>query len=119
MNTSSVEFGNLISQFPSEKNAIERIERLFSEKGHEFPLENIYALAQPNSTYALANIMMKLVELGAVQKKFRVISPSDPGGGIGEYSSLIDIPENLYDPRSGLQLDVTPSLIKVIYKSSK
>ena len=118
MNTSSIEFGALTSQYPAESRAIERIEHIFDKKGAEHPLENVFDLAKPSSSYVLVNMMMKLVELGLLKQCYRVQSTSG-NGGIGDYDSLPDIPDVIYDHFLGREVLIDFDSIKVIYKSSK
>jgi hypothetical protein len=81
---------------------------------HEYTLNRLIDKLQPHSTYIFPALISKAIEEGLLKKLIRVESPSL--GGIDEFSSLMDIPNEIYDHHQGLDISVTPSLLKVIYK---
>jgi hypothetical protein len=40
---------------------------------------------------------------------------SSTGGGIADFKSSLDIPEEIYDERTGSVLQVTPDKIKILF----
>jgi hypothetical protein len=58
-----------------------------------------------------------LENTGKIKKILRVESPSL--GGIGDFESIEDIPNIIEDFRTGLELEVEPENIKVLYTLNK
>jgi hypothetical protein len=59
-------------------------------------------------------LLSKAIEEGLLQKFIRVESPAL--GGIDDFESLVDIPEEIYDHHQAEYIPVTPNLLKAIYK---
>jgi hypothetical protein len=112
---SSVNFDDLAAEFPEERQAIKGLEALFAAKRPlEVSFDHLVAKLRPHSVEALALLLSELVEAGLVRRKIRVESPSR-GGGIGDFDSLDNVPERLFDWRSASEIDVTPRDLKVVY----
>lgn len=108
---------SLISQFPTEGMAVERLAHLFDEvketKG-EFPSEKLLEKVRPSSRMVFIYMMDALIEMGELKKIYRVESKSL--GGIDDFENLEDIPEVIPDWRTDSEVEVAPSDIKLIYQ---
>lgn len=93
--------------------------RVFQEaqEGHKsLPLPGLVALAQKVnvSVEELIPALAELVKHGLAQRIVRVLSPI--GGGIGDFQSVEDIPDEIYDERQGREISVKPENLVIIYK---
>lgn len=113
-----------MKKLPAEREAIERLESLLNDlrkesvrsgKAPEYTFEHLYQKTQFSSPEALSVVLADLVDRGEIQKRVRVESPST-GGGIGDYNSLLDVPETIYDWRADKEVAVTPEQLRVIFK---
>lgn len=112
----STQYDALTSEFPEEVAAIKRLEetaRHFADR--ELPVQRLYALVQPSSLRTLALIMYRASESGLAERFFRV--QSERRGGIGpDFSSIEDIPGEIYDSRIGETIEVKPEQIKLFFR---
>ena len=115
---------NIINETPG-LNMREDLARVFKEIGAEanknVPLPRLVELAQklaPGvSVEELVLALAEIVKHGFVQRVVRVESPL--GGGIGDYDSILDVPDDIYDERQGREIHVQPENLVVIYKFAK
>ena len=113
-----------MARLPEEREAIKCLQTLLnnlrskyeaSGKVPEYTFEHLYQQAQFSSPEVLSMVLAELVERGEIQKSVRVESPST-GGGIGDYKSILDVPETLYDWRADKELRVSPENLRIIFK---
>ncbi len=120
MNMSSVNLENLIVKFPQERDSILRLGNFISENIEKpsskvFTLQRLYDLASPSTTLAFAQLLNELVDRGVIKKIVRVESPNL--GGIGDFSSITEVPTTINDWRQDNTLiDVKPENISVLYQ---
>jgi ornithine cyclodeaminase/alanine dehydrogenase-like protein (mu-crystallin family) len=61
----------------------------------------------------LSGVLANLATTGKIGRTVRVYSST--GGGIADFKSSLDIPEEIYDERTGSVLQVTPDKIKILF----
>ena len=110
---------SIINQTPIDSRSGHRlanlVERAQNEGRREYTFDFLIYQVRPKSPAALALAMRALSEKGIVQRVVRVESPTEHGG-IGEFTSVGEIPQEIYDWRSDQHIDVSPENLKVIYK---
>jgi hypothetical protein len=83
-------------------------------EGKELTFAHLAQEARPLPTEKLALAMAALVQHGLVTRVLRVESPI--GGGIGDFNSIEEIPDDLYDSRTDEMFHVRPENILVVYQ---
>lgn len=117
---SSDKLDYLIAEFPQEEEAISRLSDLvFPVEPYKavkvLPTARIFSLVRPHSFGAFVAIMDSLTSKKLIRRVIRVESES--GGGIGpDYDSIVDIPEELDDFRTGRRVVVDFDNIKTYYE---
>ena len=110
------QYDALTNEFPEEVAAIQRLQdtaRRFADR--ELPLQRLYTLVQPSSLRTLALIMHRAAEAGLAERFFRV--QSELRGGIGaDFTSLAEIPAEMYDSRRGETIEVKPEQINMFFR---
>lgn len=114
---SSINYAKLIGRFPSDKRAIKRLRSLVESRrsASEFTFDRLLDELKPSSAETLALLLTALVQEGAASKLVRLQSRSGYAG-IGDYSSIIDVPEEIHDPTTDTTFEVTPDDLKVVYR---
>ncbi len=116
---SSPNLEEIIDKFPEQRTTIKRLEawlRTLPQKGEEFyTFEHLYAVLSPTSPEAFSLVLAELVRQGIMEKIIRVESPLHKGG-IEDFPSLQDIPDEIYDWRSDRQLRVQPDHLIVLFR---
>lgn len=117
---SSTKFDTLIAEFPFESAAVSRLEHLVEDdraaQTREFTPARMYHLIQPSNYRVLVQILTSAAEIGLLKKVVRVMSPSVKRAGIADFDSILDIPPVLPDVRTGMDIEVMPDLIQLIYQ---
>jgi hypothetical protein len=112
----STRYDALTSEFPEEVAAIQRLEetaRRFADR--ELPVQRLYALIQPSSLRTLALIMHRASEAGLAQRFFRI--QSERRGGIGrDFTTIQEIPDEIYDSRLGCTVEVKAEQIGMFFR---
>lgn len=116
---SSTRLDTLIDEFPEESAAIARLSDLLAQGDdrpnvREYTSSRLYDLLQPSNHRVLVQLLSSAADKGLVRKIVRVMSPGR--GGIADYDSLLDIPPTLYDDRRGIEIEVTPDDLVLIYQ---
>jgi hypothetical protein len=95
-----------------------RLEKLAStwQPGEEYTFDHLYQEVSPRSPELLSLILTELVKQGFLEKLVRVESPQ--GGGIGDFPSVADVPDTIYDWRSDREMEVQPQNLRVLFKVS-
>jgi hypothetical protein len=101
---------------PEGTNYLERLGHLLkqAQPGEEFTFEYLVHKIDPPSPEDLAAALALLVKDGVLRQTVRVESPVDHGG-IGDYASIEEIPNELPDWRTGQDIAVRPEYLRVIY----
>lgn len=109
-------FAALISKFPNERKAIERLAE-FLEGGsrYELTFEHLVARVRPSSVESLTLILAELTRAGDLRRVIRVESRDQ--GGIADFASVQEVPSSLHDWRTDEDIEVTPDSLRVIYKA--
>lgn len=118
MNMCSAKYSDLISRFPSEKAAVEKLYSLLSSAKpgeSEFALSRLYDKAEPKSQQAFVRLIQILVECDVLEEIVRIESRYG-SGGIQDFSSVDDIPNRLHDWRADRDIEVTPGDLHLIYR---
>jgi len=106
---------SLTARYPSERQSLGKLAELLTTGGHaEYTLNRLSDLVEPNSKEALAGALGELVRSGEIKLVVRVISPRTRGG-IGEFSSLDEVPDVVHDWRSDKDIEVTAEDLRVLY----
>jgi hypothetical protein len=108
----------LIDEFPEELAAVNRLIELVRANAlrpgfREFSADRLYDVLQPSNYRVLVQILSSAVDKGLLKRSFRVLS--SVGGGIGDFDSILDIPPQMYDSRTGRNVDVSPDDIELIF----
>lgn len=116
MNTSCQKYENLAAEFPSEKDAINRLRDLFQAATPEqvYSIGRLIDLIQPTATHYFPTLLRRAEEEDLILGYVRVESPAM--GGIDDFKSIVDIPDQIYDQHQGQNIPVTPDLLKAVYK---
>ncbi len=119
MNMSFKKLENIINQTPIDASSGHRlaglVERAQSAGNKEYTFNFLVSHVHPESPAALALALHALAERGVVQRVLRVESPTVQGG-IGEFASVGEIPQEVFDYRADQYISVDPRDVKVIYK---
>jgi hypothetical protein len=124
MNTFSADLNDITTKFATERKAVKRLAVLLKQayaseqKGKpvpEYTFEHLLSVLEPSSPEALSYILAQLVKNGEIRKIIRVESPKNKGG-IGDFSSILEVPETIHDTRADQRVRVTPDLLRVIYR---
>lgn len=112
---SSTKLDALISEFPEEVEAIERLREMMSAPPlAPLTVQRLYDLVRPSSLRALALIMSRATQKGITKKFFRV--ESKRMGGIGDFNKLEEIPQVMFDSRLGEEIEVQDDQVSLLYR---
>ena len=120
MNMSLTKLDTLIDEFPEEAQALERLVDLLKPRPgrndrREYSPARMYDLIQPTNFRVLVQILSSATQKGLIKRIIRVVSPTT-GGGIGDFESIVDIPDFLLDIRVGREIEVTTDSITMVYE---
>src|SRR5437870_5056744 len=109
MSMSSVNLDSTISRFPEERQSLKRLEALLNsvKAESEYTFEHLYQKIRPSSPEVLALVLSDLAARGVLQKIVRVESPVGKGG-IADFSSITEVPDEIHDWRSDRSLRILP-----------
>lgn len=94
-----------------------RVMEIFrSNPNNQYTLRHLEQKLAPTSLASLSLVLAELQEEGAVDRIIRVESPENHGG-IGDYSSIEDVPDQVYDWRTQQTVDVLPSNTALLFKA--
>jgi len=114
------DFSTIIGEASIGSPARERLARLFSDakdKHKSLTLPHLVQLAQkatPISTEKLILALSAIVKHGLAERVVQVESPA--GGGIGNFKSIQEVPDEIYDERQDQWISVEPENVVVVYK---
>lgn len=116
---SSAKFKDIMSKFPNDKTVVRRLEKLADSgapsRESEYTFEFLLGAVSPSSPEALSLLLAEMQTRGLVEKIVRVVSPSNKGG-IRDFHSLSEVPEEIHDWRTDRTLMVTPDDLRVVFK---
>jgi hypothetical protein len=115
---SSIKLDEIIDKFPAEKRTIHRLESVLSKAtpNQVYTFEHLYNKVSPSSAELLSLVLAELELRGILQKVIRLESPTTRGG-LGDYSSIFEVPEVIRDWRSGnREIRVQPENLRVLFK---
>jgi hypothetical protein len=84
------------------------------QPGRELTFEHLVLEVDPVQPEALAAALAMLVRQGAVRQIVRIESPLNHGG-IADFASVQEIPDEIYDWRADQTLHVQPENLRVIF----
>jgi hypothetical protein len=114
------DFSTIISEASIGPPVRERLARVFSEakeKHKALTLPHLVQLAQeaaPISAEKLILALSAIVKHGLAERVIQVESPD--GGGIGNFKSIQEVPDEIYDERKDQWISVEPENVVVVYK---
>ena len=116
---SSVKLEPLISEFPEEGEALERLTAFIeanrsATKDRIFTFERLLEVSEASSQRILLGIATRLVQQGVLRKVVRVESLA--GGGIGDFASQGDVPSVIFDSRQNQMIEVQPEQVRLMFK---
>jgi hypothetical protein len=113
-------FESIASKYPSEQEAIAKLRDILHRANRqeaEFTLNRLCDLVTPRDRDEFALILGELTRGGLIKLVVRVVSPSTQGG-VGDYSTLDEVPDVVRDWRTDSEVHVTPENLRVIYKAA-
>ena len=123
MNMSSPRFYSLIDSLARRLGlggrTIRRLQAVLrrAKPGDEYTFEFLVKEVDPPSIEDLAAALTVLVDKGVLNQIVRVESPTTHGG-IGDYNSIQEVPDELHDWRADEEVRVKPENLRVLYKPS-
>ena len=116
MSTLSNCLDNLIVKYPQEDETIQRLFGFIHETSSDkiFTLQRLYDFILPSTTFIFTQLLSDLVEVGIMKKIVRIESPNQ--GGIQDFSSIIEVPEEIYDWRQETMIVIQPENIRILYQ---
>ena len=116
---SSIKLHHLRKGYPSEEEAIGRLESLLDNWGDSmvFDLDTIYEKVHPTSYESLAVILGELVDYGFLTRTVWVVSPQSHLL-LEEFSSLNDVPDVIFDFSRDEDMEVTEEYIGIKFKKA-
>ena len=90
--------------------------KLLQEPNREYTFQSLYLKVHPQSAELLARVLDQLAQQGEVRRVFRVESPITRIG-IGDYSTIDEIPSVLYDRTADQEINIEPTNIRPIFKA--
>ena len=109
----SDKFETITAEKPEWKDTIQALADLL-EPGKEYSFNFLVHRLPDVPPAQLSLVLSELDDVGVLQRIVRVESP-ETGGGIGDFRSLLDVPETIVDYRTGKTLEVTPDNIRTIF----
>ena len=85
-----------------------------ADRDREYTLNQLAELVEPPNTTQLAALLGCLVREGELRKIIRVVSPTTQGG-IGDFDSLEQVPNEVRDWRTDTMVEVKPDDLRVVY----
>jgi hypothetical protein len=114
---SSINLHEITSRFHEGRGPARRLEKLASswKPGEVYTFDHLYQQVSPSSAQALDLILAELTRQGVLQRFVRVESPST-GGGIKDFTSVLEVPGTIYDWHSNKEIEVGPENLRVVFK---
>lgn len=116
---SSVNLENLMSEFPSQKGAVADLVSFFetaatgSARPKLYDFNRISAIANLPPDRNLVLLLHRLVQNGLLEQFIRV---EYKFAGIGDFPTLEDVPDEIFDERSNETVSITPDKLRLYYR---
>lgn len=110
---SSIRSDVLTTRHPEWKAAVESLSEIMLP-GKEYPFAYLVERMSSISPQTLSMILTELSSIGILRRTVRVESPVT-GGGIRDFPSLADVPEEIRDWRTGDLIAVKPANVVPIF----
>lgn len=105
----------LVDRHPEAVAVINRLADVFASSGKVVVhYDRLLDLVHPASQAQFAEVMRQLVRDKKLREVIRVESAK--GGGIGDFSSLEDVPDTIHDWRTDQNVEVTADMLRVVYE---
>jgi hypothetical protein len=104
----------LINEHPEWKDSLNELASVLTP-GKEYSFRYLTDRIPSVSPQRLSLILSDLASRGILERIIRVESP-ETGGGIGDFKSLLDVPEEVFDYRTSKNVSVTPDKVVTIFK---
>lgn len=104
---------------PIRRRLAERVLQLFGsseDERREYTFNHIAELVDPPSLAVLALVLAELNQRRLLDKVVRVESP-ETHGGIQDFRSSLDVPEEIHDIYSDRWINVTPENIRIVFRT--
>jgi hypothetical protein len=116
----SKKFLNLMNKYPENRDVFKRLGVLYIEMGRDprvsLPLLRMLDMLSLTPSSGTFSIIRLLEKKGFIRKVVRVESPSELG--LMDFDSISDVPDVIEDFRTGMDLNVKPEHIKILYSIS-
>jgi hypothetical protein len=104
----------LISKHPDWRQSISELLSLFTPGG-EYTFAYLVDRLPEMAPQTISVLLSELGSLGIIDRLVRVESP-ETGGGIKDFASLLEVPDEIYDFRTEKTIPVTPDNLITIYR---
>ncbi len=102
----------------SDKRLRDKIVKLFAETSPQhrpvYTFNHLYQVVKPTNATQLAMVLTELVKSGVLRQFVRVESP-ETHSGIGDYSSITEVPSEIHDESSDTWRNIRPENLRVMY----
>lgn len=114
---SSINLGEITGKFHEGLGPTVRLKKLASNwhTGEVYTFDHLYQAVSPSSPDVFSLILNELVQRGVLERFVRVESPFG-GGGIKDYSSILEVPTTIHDWRSDREIEVQPENLRVLFR---
>lgn len=114
---SSINLGEITGQFHEGLGPTMRLKRLASswQTGEVYTFDRLYDVVSPSSPQVLSLILSELVRRGILEEVVRVESP-ESHGGIGDFGSVEEVPDTIFDWRLNREIEVRPENVQVLFR---
>lgn len=102
----------------AQRSLADHVRSLFaasSQKAPEFTFSHLLQSVEPTSPDELALVLAQLTTSHFLEKIIRVESP-ETHGGIGDFRSLSEVPQEIHDWRTNQMIDVRPENLVVVFR---
>jgi len=109
----SLKFVARIGSARKRREVIQALQELI-QPGKEYTFRYLVDRFPAIPPQVLALLLSELVSSGVLRNVVRIESP-ETGGGIGDYDSLLDVPDQIFDFRTQREIVVTPDNVVTLF----
>ena len=116
----SAKFSNITERFPSTTKALRLVERYLEDAAAQQRLgklrlepQLLQKISQVESSHELAVLISLLLSEHILRRV--IVIESSAGGGVAEFSSIDEVPEQLHDHHRDMWIVVTPDVLRTYY----
>lgn len=108
-------FDVLIKKFPQQDMMVSRISRFLSEASNEqmFSASKLHGIVRPPSAFILSEVLSYLVGTDVLK---RIVRLSIGDVDIADYASVLDIPDEIFNPITQTMVTVMRENVNVWYQ---